>query len=752
MRIKNFFWAMILLPFLGLAQDDTQEDLKVGLVLSGGGAKGLAHVGALKIIEEAGIRIDYIGGTSMGAIVGGLYASGYTANQLDSIFNVLDFDTLIQDDVPRSAKTFYEKEDGERYALTLPFDDFKVDFPSGISKGQNIYNLLSKLTTHVSEIEDFNQLPIPFFCVTTNVETGQAKIFNKGYLPRVISASGSIPSLFSPVKIGDSIYVDGGVVNNYPVDEVRAMGADLVIGIDVQDSLKTREELKSAISLLGQVNNYRTINAMKEKAGRTDIYIKPNIDDYNVVSFDEGNQIIRSGQIAAEGFRGRLEEIASRQTTGPKPKPEIRSADEVFIKEVVITGNENYTRAYVLGKLKIRTPSKIEYTDFSTGVNNLSATGNFDNINYRFIEDKDNAGEYTVHFDLVESGSRTLLRAGVHYDDLFKSAALVNITHKRLITNNDVVALDLILGDNIRYNFEYYIDKGYYWSVGLSSAYNFFAKNVATDFVQSDLNNVAVEIAGGPELNKIDFEYGDLTNRLFVQTVFQRIYLLELGGEHKWLKYLSETFGQDDQNKPRTVFDNTNYFSVYGLLKFDTEDDKYFPSSGWLFEGDFHWYLLAEGQNEDFESFSIGKAKVAYSHPFSDKWSGRISTEGGLRIGSSTTNSLDFFIGGYGYRPLNNFVPLMGFEAVSLRGDTYLKSAISLDFEFAKNHHFNGEFNIANVGDDLFATGQWIDEIDYSGFSIGYGWKTFLGPVELKYAYSPEVKEDVWYVNVGFSF
>ena len=751
MRLKSFFWILFLLPFLGLGQDTAQEDLKVGLVLSGGGAKGLAHIGALKVIEEAGIRIDYIGGTSMGAFVGGLYASGYSAQQLDSIFNVLDFDTLIQDEVPRSTKTFYEKEDGERYALTLPFDDFKVSFPSGLSKGQNVYNLLSKLTTHVSDVEDFDQLPIPFFCVATNVETGQAKIFEEGYLPRVISASGAIPTLFSPIKIGDSIYVDGGVVNNYPVDEVRAMGADLIIGIDVQDSLRTREELKSAISLLGQVNNYRTIDAMKEKAGRTDLYMKPNIENYNVVSFDEGNQIILSGQKEAESFMEELRSIAARQASGPKPKPKIKTTDEIYIKEVNISGNKNYTRAYVLGKLKLRTPAKIRYSDFSEGVNNLSATGNFENINYRFIEDKDNTGEYTVVFDLVESDSRTLLRAAVHYDDLFKSAALLNVTHKRLLTNNDVASLDIVLGDNLRYNFEYYIDKGYYWSVGLSSSYNFFVKNVSPDFVQNDRGVVSV-LGEGPELNKIDFEYGDLTNRLFVQTVFRRIFLLELGGEHKWLKYLSETFGQDEDNKPRTVFENTNYFSLYGLLKFDTEDDKYFPSSGWLFEGDFHWFLLAEGQNNSFSPYSIGKAKAAYSHPFTDRWSGRISTEGGLRIGSATTNSLDFFVGGYGYRPINNFVPLMGFEALSLRGDTYLKSALSLDFEFAKNHHLNAELNIANVGDDLFGTGQWIDEIDYSGFSVGYGWKTFLGPVELKYAYSPELKEDIWYVNVGFSF
>src|SRR5690606_28159324 len=171
-----FFIAFLLIPTLSFAQGKPEQDIRVGLVLSGGGAKGLAHIGALKVIEESGVRIDYIGGTSMGAVIGALYASGYSAKQLDSIFNETDFSTLIQDDIPRSAKTFYEKEESEKYALVLPFDNFKVGFPSGLSKGQNFYNLISKLTSHVSGISNFSELPIPFFCVATNVETGKEVI------------------------------------------------------------------------------------------------------------------------------------------------------------------------------------------------------------------------------------------------------------------------------------------------------------------------------------------------------------------------------------------------------------------------------------------------------------------------------------------------------------------------------------------------------------------------------------------------
>ncbi|MGO2103763.1 MAG: patatin-like phospholipase family protein, partial [Psychroflexus halocasei] len=184
---------------------NSDKDLRVGLVLSGGGAKGLAHIGVIKKIEEAGIRIDEIGGTSMGAIIGGLYAAGYTTHQLDSVFRQMNFKKLIQDDFPRESKTYFEKKQSVRYAIRLNFDDFKPTIPSGISKGQNIYNLLAQLTAHIQK-EKFDELPIPFYCIVTNVETGQAEILTQGRLAVAMAASGSIPTLFQPVNIEDKLY------------------------------------------------------------------------------------------------------------------------------------------------------------------------------------------------------------------------------------------------------------------------------------------------------------------------------------------------------------------------------------------------------------------------------------------------------------------------------------------------------------------------------------------------------------------
>lgn len=731
-----------------LAQTDSLQTKspKIGLVLSGGGAKGLAHIGVIKEIEKTGLKIDYIGGTSMGAIIGALYASGYTGNQLDSIFKDTNFDTLISDEIPRNTKTFFEKEDADKYALTFPFDNFKLKFPSAISKGQNIYNLLSKLLFHVKDIDNFNELPIPFLCVATNVEKGNPVVFNSGYLPRAITASGALPTLFSPVIIDETIYVDGGVLNNYPVDEVKAMGADIIIGVDVQDSLRTREKLTTALDVLVQVNNYRTIENMVVKKEKTTFYINPNIDDFSVVSFNEGTKIVEAGALATAPYIEAFKELALNQQKNNKPNNKINNLKQFYIDEVIINGNKKYTRSYILGKLKLKTPSLVTYETFSQGVNNLSATGNFYEIDYNFI-DTPKKNHYKLFLNIIENKSTTSLRLAAHYDNLYKSAALVNITQKRLLTNNDIASLDLIVGDNLRYDFEYYIDKGFNWSIGVSSRLLYFEKNVGLSFLEEEL-----EVPNNFQLNRISLEFEDITNQLLFQTVFQRVFQLGLGAEHKYILNKSETIGIDQDNRPGTVFENSNFYSAFGILNYDTLDDRFFPTNGFIFNGTFNWYLFANSTTKNFEPFSIAKAKMGYAIKILPQLSSFITTEGGLKIGSNNTNALDFFLGGFGYRPTNNFVEFYGYDALDIRGNTYLKTALDLDFEFIKKNHLIFSANIANAGNNLFENATWIDGIDYTGYAIGYSLETFLGPLEIKYSYSPEIKENQLQISAGFRF
>ncbi|PCH49098.1 MAG: hypothetical protein COC22_07155 [Flavobacteriaceae bacterium] len=265
------------------SQEETkQKDLKVGLVLSGGGAKGFAHVAVIKVLEEAGVRIDYIGGTSMGAIIGGLYASGYNGNQLDSILKSINYKEILSGGLPRKSKPFYEKENGEKYVLVLPIKKRKIGIPAALSGGQNLLNLLTRLTQQVNNTHDFNKLPIPFLCVATNLENGKQEVLRNGFLPLAMKASGSFPTLLAPVEINDKLLTDGGIVNNFPAKEVKEMGADILIGVDTQSGLVRKENLDSAVKILNQIVGFQVSKKGKEKRN----YLKTLISGISIVSLD----------------------------------------------------------------------------------------------------------------------------------------------------------------------------------------------------------------------------------------------------------------------------------------------------------------------------------------------------------------------------------------------------------------------------------------------------------------------------------
>ncbi len=745
--MKQTIYIAIILTLIGfsaVAQNQTsQKKPKVGLVLSGGGAKGFAHIGVLKVLDSLNIKVDYVAGTSMGAIIGSLYASGYTGKQLDSIFSSLNFDDVINDNVPRAARTFYERDNSEKYAVNLPFEKFKVKLPSALSRGQNVFNLLSKLLLPVSEVSNFSKLPIPFFCMATNIETGASVILHKGNLAQAVAASGALPSLFQPVIIGDDILIDGGVTNNYPIDELRAKGMDVIIGVDVQDGLADRKDLNSAPDILLQINNYHTISDMKLKAAKTDIYIKPDISNFSVISFSQGKNIIYAGENAAlKNYHDLI--LLPKNEGAQKPPLKVIAQDSIRINDINFEGNKRYTRSYLLGKLKLKPNSTVSYLEFNRGVNNIVATNNFDTFHYELYKSKNETG-YDMKANLVENDITTFLKLGLHYDDLYKSAALVNLTKKRLLLANDVASIDVILGDNVRYNFEYFIDKGFYWSIGLKSRFNQFHKNVSAQFYLDQ--NPEVNIG----LNKLEVEVQDQTNQFYVQTLFRKDFSLSLGAEHKRLKIKSETINTI-QNSGQIFFENTDYVSVFGTLKLDSYSNKFFPKDGFYFNGDFHVYLHASDFNQDFTQFSIGKADFGYAFMPMNKVAINILAEGGFRIGENSPSSLNFALGGYGNNFINNYMTFYGYDYLALNGNSFVKTTVTFDYEIFRKNHIILAANIANVEDNLFDTGGWIQKIDYSGVALGYSIETFLGPLEAKYTYSPELKTSIWFVNVGFWF
>lgn len=743
-------YLLLLFPMLVWSQNldlnkldslqNTGKDIKVGLVLSGGGAKGLAHIGVLKVIEEAGVKIDYIGGTSMGAIIGGLYASGYTTMQLDSIFRNTDFETLIQDDLPRNSKSFNERTDSERYVLKLPFDNFKIQFPSGLSKGQNAYNLYAELLSHVRE-EDFSQLPIPFLCVAANVETGEEVILEQGDLATALSASGAIPTLFSPVYIDGMMLTDGGVLNNFPVKEVIAKGMNIIIAVDVQDDLRDRENLKSGLEILTQVNNFRTIKTAEQKSKKTDVYIKPDIKDFSVLSFDQGEKIITNGEIAARDKIESLKIIAEAQNEKAE-RTTLKVKDSINVGNIRITGNQTLPRNYITGKLKLESFEKTSFEELNAGLNNLSATGSFDKINYRLSK---NGVYQDLTLRVYESDQNTQLKFGIHYDELYKTSFLANITQKSLFFTNDVTSLDLIVGDNLRYNFSYYIDKGRYWSIGVSSRYNQFEEDVNFEFIQQNIGS-----QNPLNLNQVRLKYSDFTSQFFAETFLTKDFKFGLGAEYKYLEATTQTFIEDPEvNEAETIIEKDKLFSTYGYISMDTLDDKFYPSSGYLFSGQLNVYFPFF---DNYSEFAIAKGEVGYAFPIFNKVSGYVGSELGFRTGNEDLAALNFFLGGFGNQTINNFSHFLGYDFFTLSANSYIKGIIQIDYNFYKKNHFLFTANYANVEDDLLTNGKLLSAPDFSGYSIGFGSQTILGPIDLKYAYSPETKENIWYISIGYWF
>lgn len=733
--MKKHLLFLSLFMMIQVCFGQEQSRPKIGLVLSGGGAKGLAHIGVLKVIDSLGIKVDYISGTSMGAVVGGLYASGYNAHQLDSIFSAIDVDALLQDYTPRESKSFYEKRNDEIYALTLPFNNFKLGLPSGLSKGIYNFNLLSRLTLHVSHIRDFKKLPIPFLCIATDLESGEQVILDSGVLAQSIIASGAIPTLYNPVEINGKLLIDGGVVNNYPVEELKERGVDFIIGVDVQEDLKARDQLNDVTAVLSQINNFSMIEKMDGKRNQTNIYIKPDTKGYSVVSFYEGKEIIKKGNEKAIELLNQLHPLVEINTSQIS---KVFHKDSLYLEEITFNKLENYTRAYILGKLKLRNKAKISYKQLEKGILNLNATQNFSVINY-FFDPTENGKR--LNLNLKENKNNTFLKFGLHFDDLFKSGVLVNFTKKKILIKNDVVSLDVMVGDNFRYNFDYYIDNGFYWSFGFNSKLNSFNRNISTDFE----NGIVLTNLG---INSVNIDFTDVTNQAYVQTIFAQKFSVGAGIEFKYLNIESQTL----QNTT-PVFDKSDYLSAFGYLKFDSFDQKYFPKKGWSFYGEMKSFLYSSDYTRQFERFSIAKADAGIVFEPLKKLSIKSQTEVGFAIGERTISFFDFVLGGYGFIPANNFKPFFGYDFLSLAGDSYAKQTATIDYELYKKHHINFTGNFANVGNRIFEhTEGWLKKPTYTGYAIGYGMESIIGPLEIKHSWSPDTGNHFTWFSVGFWF
>ncbi|MFT5998583.1 MAG: NTE family protein [Neolewinella sp.] len=733
--------TILVLLLLGAALLSAQsKDLKVGLVLSGGGARGYAHIGALQVLEEAGVRVDYIGGTSMGSIVGGLYASGYTAFQLEKMLRATDIMAELQDAIGRENRTIYEKLYNEHYLIGLSLKDFAIQLPTALSDGQRIHDLFSHWTANVHTITDFSKLPTPFLCVGTDIETGEAVVLETGKLADAMRASAALPGVITPYKMNGHIMTDGGVSNNYPAEEVKNKGMDYVIGITVEQDPYTADEINSLDKLLMQIAFFQATRRNIEQYAITDIDIKPDLGDYSQLSFEAIDDLIKAGRLAAEAQLATLDSIALQQQSRP-PADTVSMPESLNATIVEILGNEDLSRRQVLSFFGGDLPGNIDWLDFREGLVALFATGRYANVDYHWEAIPGKEDEVKLVLDLKQSpnfGQR--LRLGLHYDQEYRSNILVGLTLSDLIIDNTQTTLDLIGGSRFRYRVDFRVNRVNGSAFGLRSRLHY-----------ADIGFDLPEIMGTPGgllIERLDFHFNDLNAELYWDFRQTDNSFTGIAAEIKYYQNTSEQLAAADSSSLFRLGDD-NYFVPNAYFLYDKLDDRHFPMSGFSIDAKTRAIInigepLAEGHqwaiNGDFHTLLL--------FPLSKKIS--LGTE--LNAGGFLeTSSLPYryYLGSNNRNLMNNFKLFPSLELGEASGDNLLMGEFFTRFHPGGGHYFTLGARTARLGNAEGLPTSIRQDWLVAG-RLTYGLSSPLGPIELTYAHGNTGRE--LYFNLGYWF
>jgi len=427
------FRSLMILLFCCLpALSNAQDAPRTGLVLSGGAARGLAHIGVLKALEEQGVRIDAIAGTSMGAVIGGLYASGYTVAELEQLARTLDWRQVLSDDPPRPDVPFRRKQDDRDFLVKrkLSFrDDGSLGLPLGVIQGQNLALLLERLLVHVSDTRDFDRLPIPFRAVATDIANDQKVIFRSGHLPQAIRASMSIPAVFAPVEIEGRLLVDGGMVDNIPMDVARDMGVDRLIVVDIGTPLMPRDELLTVVDVLNQsipMMTRRNSEAQLATLRSEDLLIQPPLAAYGSTDFGSTEQLMDAGYRATRALEGRLADW--RSPTGGNPALTLaRSAEPraPVITAIRIENDSKVSDAVIRRHIRQPLGEPLDLGDLQKDMGTLYGLDYFEQVEYR-VEHGRSGNTLVVNAKQKRAGT-DYLRLGLNLSDDFHGDSVYNI-------------------------------------------------------------------------------------------------------------------------------------------------------------------------------------------------------------------------------------------------------------------------------------------------------------------------------------
>ncbi|MBP1637513.1 MAG: hypothetical protein H6Q18_302 [Bacteroidetes bacterium] len=703
---------------------------KVGVVLMGGGAKGFAHIGALKVLEEAGIPIDYIAGTSMGAIIGGLYSIGYDAHKLDSLVQHQDWVHLLSDDVYRYNLTGVEKEKKQTYIASINYQKKGISLPAGIVSGQNVLNLLLDLTTGYHENINFINLPIPFSCVAADAKTGKEVILNHGSLPISIRSSMAIPGVFNPVKLDTMLLIDGGVLNNYPVDVVRKMGADIVIGISFENDKKSVvKDEGSLLEFTHEFSNFLGKEKFDENIRNTDLNINVNLDGYNISSFESEaiDSIVNRGENKA---REKWDDMMNLKKTIELPNNYVSrhivnpyiGLDTLHLRSAHIEGLSPQDELFVLNSINIS--PKFSRSDLQTMISKLYGTDLFSKVYYRLENTKP---PYDLVLEVEKKDNRNL-NIGVRFDTDDLASILLNTVIRLNSSINSTFDITARLNKNPYVMLDYSLKlliKG-----GLR--------------LKTQKNDIFIYNRG-----KLAYNLGFIQNSMDIN--FSSFYFynlkLNMGANFDYFYYLFQLKSTDQ----KTIdLKSKPYFNYFINGTYDNLNSSFFPSKGTYFN--FRYAIKTDNFYQMDRMKPLQDLSFTLIQPIAinNKICVTPNINGRVLIGDTVPIIYSNLVGGqFDNQYVNQQISLQGLQGMEFFKKSIVKTQLDIRYSFYKKHTLQFAINYTLQHDNLF---KILEGKSIFGGTLGYSYNTLLGPINFRLSYSNWTKKIYPFLSVGYYF
>lgn len=706
---------------------ESTNTFKVGLALSGGGAKGFAHIGVLKVLEESGVPIDIVTGTSMGAIVGGLYSIGYSTEMLEEIALTQEWQALFDDRPRRELVSFEQRKEGEQYLISLPLRGTRVQLPIGIVTGHSVMMNLTRLTQSVHDADDFLSFNIPFACVATDLETGEAVRLDKGYLPHALRASMAYPSVFTPFRIDDKVYIDGDASRNLPVQDAFDLGATFVIGVDVGSGLEKADQLNSFVDIMNQVAGFQKQVIVSKEREKADILIEPSINGFSVLSFDAASAIIESGEEAARAVMPKLEALvhAANRTANPEARLAPVSADTLDIDTIRIDGIPQVYVRQLEADLGIVPPIRISYDDLERAISRAYYAAFFESISYRLVLSEDGDG----HVLVIQAKSREdqRLRVGFRFQTQNKASLLFSALLSGRIGFGTTLRADVRFGETLQGVVNYTVPLRTRPRTALSIVGRGTREPLDLFFNNRRLASIKIRSAdasAGLKSTLLDNGQG----------------IIGLRGEFY-------EYGQD-VGEGDFLNDNGVLWAGFARFQLETFNRSAFPSRGALFQLQYQGIPGALSP----KPFGLFSMDWQVRRPLGLNWTFVSRLVLGNISGQDFPLHYRFYLGGTTqFRNLSDRqYALLGFAPQEKSGNSMHMLGFGLQHEIARSFFLRLDWNTVRVEE------KWDWKVRRNRFNEGYGISagllTPLGPVELTFSGTKIEGPYTTNLNIGYVF